>query len=74
VSNENLQDIKIDDLELLLLKDSSKEFIQEKWFKKVIEGEISIKEVAYTLKVTTNKRAPIYVDNIYSNTMPYNYD
>jgi len=28
----------------------------EKWFKKVIEGEITVTDVAYNLKVTSNKR------------------
>jgi len=41
-------------LELLLLKDSSKEFIQEKWFKRILEGEINVSDIAYTLKVTSN--------------------
>lgn len=66
--------INFNELELLLVKDSAKEFTQEKLFKKLIEGEITIKEAAYTLKVTSNKRAPIYIDNIFSNTKPYNYD
>ena len=81
VGKEALQDIHIKDLELLLLKDSTLELNQTKWFKKVFEGNISILDVAYQLKVTSNKRAPIYheypIDNdlleIFSDTKPYNY-
>ena len=39
-----------------------------------MEGNISIQEVAYQLKVTTNKRKPVYINNIFSNTVPYHYD
>jgi len=74
LSKAELTDIHVSDLEQLLIKDSSKEFTQQKWYKKFIEGEISILEQAYTLKVTSNKREAIYVDNVYSNTKPYNYD
>ena len=62
------------DLENLLFENSSKNFIQEKWYKKVIEGEITIQDIAYTLKVTSNKRSPIYINGIYSDTKPYNYN
>jgi hypothetical protein len=42
VTKEQLSDIHIQDLENLLIKDSTREFNQSKWFKKVIEGEIAI--------------------------------
>ena len=69
-------ELHINDLESLLFKDTKKEFefTQEKWLKKVIEGEISVSDIAYTLKITSNKRAPIYIDGIYNSTKPYNYD
>jgi hypothetical protein len=38
VTKEVLSGINIQDLENLLIKDSSKEIIQSKWYKKVIEG------------------------------------
>jgi len=41
---------------------------------KVILGDITVSEVAYTLKVTSNKRKAIYIDNIFNNTEPFNYD
>jgi len=74
IINEILKDIHIKDLESLLFMDSSKEFTQSKWIKKVIEGNITVNEVAYTLKVTSNKRNPVYINNIFSNTKPYNYN
>ena len=38
-------------------------------------SNISIKEVAYSLIATANKRAPIYNDRgIFVNTRPYNYN
>jgi hypothetical protein len=74
LSKDSLDNINFNNLELLLHKDSSLEFSQTKWFKKLIEGEITVNEVAYTLKVTSNKRQPIYIDNIFTATKPYNYD
>lgn len=74
LNQDLISDIHIQDLEALLYKDSSKEFSQDKWFKKVIEGEITVSEIAYTLKVTSNKRQAIYINNVFSNTKPYNYD
>ena len=71
---QNSTEINFNALERLLVKDSSKEFTQSKWYKKVIEGEISTKNVAYTLKVTSNKRSPIYINNFLTKTKPFNYD
>ena len=74
ISNDLISKLHLQDLENLLVQDSSKEFSQEKWFKKCIEGEITVSEVAYTLKVTSNKRQAIYINNVFENTKPYNYD
>ena len=74
LNQDLVSDIHIQDLEKLMYIDTSKEFTQEKWFKKVIEGEITVNEVAYTLKVTSNKRKSVYVNNVFENTKPYNYD
>jgi hypothetical protein len=41
LSKEMIPNFHIEDLENLLVKDSSREFNQSKWFKKVIEGELS---------------------------------
>lgn len=74
LNKEAMSDIHFNDLEQLLHKDSSKVFSQNKWYKKLFEGDISVNEVAYTLKTTSNKRDPIYIENVYSNTKPYNYN
>jgi len=67
-------DINFEDLEFLLIQDTKRTFTQEKWFKNLIEGEISISDVLYNLKVTTNKRRAVYVDNIFNSTEPLYYD
>ena len=74
IDKTSIPGISVQDLENLLIKDSSREFTQEKWFKKVLLGEISVTDVAYTLKVTSNKRNPIYTDNVFNDTKPFNYD
>ena len=74
LNKENVKTLNINDLEALLIKDSSREFIQEKWFKNITKGEIPIDDIIYTLKVTSNKRKHIYNNEIFSNTKPYNYD
>ena len=78
ITKNTAAELTFDNLERLLVKDSSKEFTQEKWYKKVIEGEITVTDMVYTLKVTSNKRAPIYSNidtiEIYNSTRPYFYD
>lgn len=55
-----------------VIKDSSREFIQENWYKNIIEGEIPFSN---TLKITSNKREAIYVEEgIFNNTKPFYYD
>ena len=54
----------------LLEKDSSLEVTQEKWFRSLTEGTISIKDQLYTLKVTEAKRKLIYQDNRLVKTEP----
>ena len=78
VTSDASENINIDSLERLLSEDSSLEFKQFKWFKKVLEGNITIEEVVYKLKLTSNKRASIYSNengvNIFSSTRPNNYN
>nr|AQU12774.1 DNA polymerase [Thelephora ganbajun] len=74
INHEVASQLHINELENLLIKDSCREFTQTKWFKKVIEGEITVTDIAYTLKVTSNKRQSIYVDDIFNGTEPYNYN
>lgn len=77
VTQDTRSDINFSMVEDLLVKDSSKEFSQEKWFKKTLEGDITIDQVAYTLRVTSNKRMPLYLNyngkDIFNGTKPYNY-
>jgi hypothetical protein len=74
ITHDVASTLTINDLEQLLVKDSSKVFTQDKWYKKVIEGQITVSDIAYTLKVTSNKRSPIYVDGIFQDTQPYHYN
>ena len=76
--------------ERLLVKDNHHEFTQEKWIKNYISGEVTIKDIAYNLQVTSNKREAFYktledpnIDDfshpdkyveVYSGTKPYNYN
>jgi len=63
LSSEVLSEITFDDLLDLLNKDSKIEAKQEKWYKDISSGNISIKEQIYTLKVTNNKRDLLYDNN-----------
>lgn len=74
IKQDALSALKIQDLENLLMKDSTKEFNHDKWFKSIAEGSIKAEDVAYTLKVTSNKREGIYIDNVFEATKPFNYN
>lgn len=81
ISGENGENlININTLQELLKPNTSTIFNQEKWIKDVLLGTVTITDVAYTLKLTTNKRKPILhynADNKFyyvSDTIPYNYD
>jgi len=74
LKHDVISKLHFSDLEALLIQDSTREFNQEKWFKSVIKGEISTSNEIYTLKVTSNKREQIYIDGIYTNTKPFNYE
>jgi hypothetical protein len=68
------EDLHISDLESLLYQDSIREFNQEKWFKNIKTGTITVSDIAYTLKVTSNKRQAIYIDGMYEKTIPFQYN
>jgi hypothetical protein len=74
IKQDALSGLHIEDLENLLQKDSTKEFTQDKWFKSLTTGTISVKDVAYNLKATSNKRESIYENDIFEATMPFNYN
>jgi hypothetical protein len=66
--------LDINDLTNLLVAGSSNNISQVKWYKNVIEGHITKKEIAYTLKVTSNKREAIYTEGVFNDTNPFYYD
>ena len=70
LSSEALSEITFDNLKDLINKDSKIEAKQEKWYKNISSGNISIKEQIYTLKVTGNKRVLIYDNNKLIDTKP----
>jgi hypothetical protein len=55
--------IDFNDLKSLLIKDKSLELNQNKWFRFIDKGSISIKKQVYTLVPTQNKRQLIYKEN-----------
>lgn len=74
VTSDVTSNININDLEKLLIKDSSKVFNQNKWYKSLIKGNIHITDVLYNLKVTSNKREAVYFEGIFDGTKPFKYD
>lgn len=69
-----MPNIHIGDLERLLIFNSTKEITQNKMYKNINDGDISIQQIAYTLKTTSNKREAVYVDDIFNGTTPYYYN
>lgn len=65
LSKESVYQNKIDInmFKELLVKKSNFKILQDKWFKHLNQGNISILEQLYTLQVTSNKRELIYNDN-----------
>jgi len=74
LTKDSIKDINISDYEKLLIKDSSRVFNQYKSYKSLYQGNISVLDTIYTLKTTSNKRQNIYINRIFDNTKPYNYD
>jgi len=65
--------ITIDTLEALLVKDSHIQINQPKWFRSLSKGAISILNQIYDLKVTGNKRELIYKDGVLVDTKPFKF-
>jgi hypothetical protein len=59
------------DLKTLLTKGSELELNQEKWFRSIEDGNITILEQLYKLVPTENKRQIIYSNNRFVNTKPF---
>ena len=72
-TQESASLININELEKLLVQGSSVNITQTKWYKKVYESEITVNQIAYTLKVTSNKRKIIYEEGVFNNTKPFYY-
>lgn len=71
--NEGGKVINFDDFNDLLFKDNKKILNQEKWYKNISKGNITIKKDIYTLTVTTGKRQIIYdTNNKFIDTKPLN--
>ncbi len=66
--------VTYNNLKSLLLKDSKLELNQEKWFKSISEGNISVRNQIYSLMVTDNKRQLIYDKHMLVGTKPYIID
>jgi len=73
LTKDSIKSIKVTDLELLLKKDSSRLFTQDKSFKNLFNSNISVLNTAYTLKSTSSKRELIYVNGVFDSTKPLNY-
>jgi hypothetical protein len=73
VTEEVTSNLTVGDLENLLILDNNRIFNQQKWYKNLVKGSISITDVLYNLKVTSNKRSAIYEQGVFNNTEPLNY-
>ena len=50
VTHDVISKLTFNDIEALLIKDSSREFTQEKWTKSITKGTITVNDIVYTLK------------------------
>lgn len=67
--------IDFDLMKSLLVKDSSLNLQHIKWFRSLVDSNITLKDQIYQLQKTENKRTIIYNDNnIAISTKPYNID
>lgn len=66
------KDISFNDMKSLLNYDNKLKLSHNKWFKSLINSNITIKDQLYTLIATDNKRKFIYKKNILIDTKAYN--
>ena len=71
LNKKSLKKVTFSDLESLLNKNIELKFDQDKWFRSITEGRISIKDQFYTLHVTDNKRKLIYNNGLLVGSKPY---
>ena len=62
--------VSFSELKSLLEKNKNITVSQEKWYKNIELGHISIKNELYNLIVTENKRELIFKDNLFIDTKP----
>ena len=64
--------ISYDDIKTLLVKGESIKINQNKWYKNIGEGHITVRDEVYTLMLTENKRELFFNnDNVFVDTKPY---
>ena len=66
--------IDFDLMKSLLIKDSSLNLQHIKWFRSLVNSNITLKDQIYSLQKTENKRLIIYKDNIALSTKPYSIE
>lgn len=71
LTKESMKNVNIEMLESLLINNSKIDFTQNKWYRSLVDANISIKDQIYTLKVTGNKRQLVYVENKLVSTKPF---
>jgi DNA polymerase type B, organellar and viral len=75
LTKDKIADLHIEDLEKLLVKDEKLRLSHRKFQRKLEAGSVSMKQLIYTLRVTSNKRNVIYDENgIFIATKPFYYD
>ena len=74
LTKDAINSVDFKGMEILLFKDVTRNFNQEKWIKNLYSGEINVIQTAYQLAVTSNKRKPIYERDIFTHTDPFNYN
>jgi len=72
VTEEVTSNLSVGDLENLLILDNNRIFNQHKRYKNLMSGSITINDVLYNLKETSNKRSAIYSNGIFNATEPLN--
>ena len=74
LNHAGISKLSINSLESLLQKDETLTLNQERWFKNLQDGTITIKEQLYSLAVTGNKRRLNYNNGILIATKPFILD
>nr|YP_009652969.1 DNA polymerase [Taiwanofungus camphoratus]QCG70007.1 DNA polymerase [Taiwanofungus camphoratus] len=63
--------VPFDDIKSLLIKDNKLNLNHIKWFRSLVNGNITLKDQIYELQKTENKREIIYNNNLAISTKPY---